>query len=118
VGDGLKSAWCWYVRSTGLFGAGSLAYSFLPHIVAPIVNAGANKATLDASRLQKDINIAIFEKTIQTAFREVGGDSREIHVPIVKNDRVLTYGPLETSRPKSSIEVIPRRALIDETKGY
>lgn len=55
----------------GLFGAGSLAWSFAPQILAPIFNAGANKATLDASKLQKDINIATYEKTIQTAFREV-----------------------------------------------
>jgi len=55
----------------GLFGAGSLAWSFAPQIFAPIFNAGANKATLDASKLQKDINIATYEKTIQTAFREV-----------------------------------------------
>jgi multidrug efflux system outer membrane protein len=55
----------------GLFGGGSLAWSFLPQIVAPIFNAGANQANLDVSKLQKDINIALYEKTIQTAFREV-----------------------------------------------
>jgi multidrug efflux system outer membrane protein len=55
----------------GLFGAGSLAWSFAPQILAPIFNAGANKATLDASKLQTDINIATYEKSIQTAFREV-----------------------------------------------
>jgi multidrug efflux system outer membrane protein len=55
----------------GLFGAGSLAWSFAPQLITPIFNAGANKATLDASKLQKDINIATYEKAIQTAFREV-----------------------------------------------
>ncbi len=55
----------------GLFGGGSLAWSFLPSIVAPIFNAGANQANLDVAKLQKDINIATYEKTIQTAFREV-----------------------------------------------
>ena len=55
----------------GLFGGGSLAWSFVPQLLAPIFNAGANQANLDVSRLQKDINIATYEKTIQTAFREV-----------------------------------------------
>jgi len=55
----------------GLFGGGSLAWSFVPQLTQPIFNAGANRATLDASKLQKDINIATYEKTIQTAFREV-----------------------------------------------
>ena len=56
---------------TGLFGGGSLAWSFVPQLLAPIFNAGANQANLDVSRLQQDINIATYEKTIQTAFREV-----------------------------------------------
>jgi multidrug efflux system outer membrane protein len=55
----------------GLFSGGSLAWSFLPSLVAPIFNAGANQANLDVAKLQKDINIATYEKTIQTAFREV-----------------------------------------------
>jgi multidrug efflux system outer membrane protein len=55
----------------GLFGGGSLAWSFLPQLTLPIFNAGANEASLDVSKLQKDINIATYQKTIQTAFREV-----------------------------------------------
>ena len=55
----------------GLFGAGSLAWTFVPQLVAPIFNAGTNQANLDVSALQKDINIASYEKAIQTAFREV-----------------------------------------------
>ncbi len=55
----------------GLFGAGSSAWSFVPSLVAPIFNAGANQANLDIAKAQKDIGIAQYEKTIQTAFREV-----------------------------------------------
>jgi multidrug efflux system outer membrane protein len=55
----------------GLFSGGSLAWSVLPALVAPIFNAGANQANLDVAKLQKDINIATYEKSIQTAFREV-----------------------------------------------
>ncbi|MDB5946359.1 MAG: oprM [Ramlibacter sp.] len=55
----------------GLFGAGSLAWSFLPSITMPIFEAGKLQASLDVATLQKDINIAQYEKAIQTAFSEV-----------------------------------------------
>lgn len=55
----------------GLFKAGSLAWTFLPSITLPIFEAGQLKASLDAATLQKDINVAQYEKTIQSAFREV-----------------------------------------------
>jgi multidrug efflux system outer membrane protein len=55
----------------GLFKAGSLAWSFLPSITMPIFNGGQLRAELDVATLQKDINVAQYEKTIQTAFSEV-----------------------------------------------
>ncbi|RXZ36867.1 efflux transporter outer membrane subunit [Oxalobacteraceae bacterium CAVE-383] len=54
-----------------LFGAGSAAWSFIPSIALPIFNGGANRANLDIAKLDKDIGIAQYQKTIQTAFREV-----------------------------------------------
>jgi multidrug efflux system outer membrane protein len=54
-----------------LFAAGSGAWSLLPSLVAPIFNAGANQANLDVATLQKDIGIALCQKVIQSAFREV-----------------------------------------------
>jgi len=56
---------------SGLFGAGSLAWSFLPSITMPIFEAGKLQASLDVATVQKDINVAQYQKTIQTAFREV-----------------------------------------------
>lgn len=56
---------------SGLFKAGSGAWSFLPSINVPIFNAGSNRASLDAAKITKDIDIANYEKTIQIAFREV-----------------------------------------------
>ena len=55
----------------GLFKAGSLAWSFLPSLTLPIFEAGKLQASLDVATVQKDINVAQYEKTIQTAFREV-----------------------------------------------
>jgi multidrug efflux system outer membrane protein len=56
---------------SGLFGAGSLAWSFLPSITMPIFDGGRLKGSLDLSQLQKDSFVAQYEKAIQTAFREV-----------------------------------------------
>lgn len=56
---------------SGLFKGGSLAWSFLPSITMPIFEAGQLQASLDVATVQKDINVAQYEKTIQTAFREV-----------------------------------------------
>jgi len=56
---------------SGLFGAGSLAWAFLPSISVPIFEGGALQANLDLATLQKDVGVAQYEKAIQTAFREV-----------------------------------------------
>jgi outer membrane protein, multidrug efflux system len=56
---------------SGLFKPGSSAWSFSPQISVPIFAGGANVANLDLSKIEKNINIAQYEKTLQTAFREV-----------------------------------------------
>lgn len=55
----------------GLFGSGSRSWSFSPQLSLPIFNAGALRASLDVAEVQRDINVATYEKTIQSAFREV-----------------------------------------------
>jgi len=56
---------------SGLFGAGSLAWAFVPQIVQPIFEGGALRANLDLATIRKDIGVAQYEKAIQTAFSEV-----------------------------------------------
>ena len=56
---------------SGLFKPGSSAWSFSPQISVPIFAGGANTANLDLSKIEKNIYIAQYEKTLQTAFREV-----------------------------------------------
>ncbi|RQS75026.1 multidrug transporter [Burkholderia sp. Bp8963] len=55
----------------GLFKAGTAAWSFAPQIAVPIFEGGANLANLDLAHVQKRIEIANYEKAIQSAFREV-----------------------------------------------
>jgi multidrug efflux system outer membrane protein len=56
---------------SGLFAAGSGAWSFAPSLLTPIFTAGANQANLDVATIQKDIGVAQYQKAIQSAFREV-----------------------------------------------
>ncbi|AUA32006.1 MULTISPECIES: AdeC/AdeK/OprM family multidrug efflux complex outer membrane factor [Pseudomonas] len=55
----------------GLFKGGSGTWLFQPQINLPIFTAGSLKASLDYAKIQKDINVARYEKSIQTAFQEV-----------------------------------------------
>lgn len=55
----------------GLFNAATGVWSFAPSISVPIFNAGELKATLDSSKIQKNIYVAQYEQAIQTAFNDV-----------------------------------------------
>lgn len=55
----------------GLFDAGSRTWSFAPQLVLPIFDAGRNSANLSLAEVRNNVAIADYEKTIQTAFREV-----------------------------------------------
>jgi multidrug efflux system outer membrane protein len=54
-----------------LFGAGTVSWLFEPSISVPIFDAGQNYANLDYAKLQKRIEIANYEKAIQSAFHDV-----------------------------------------------
>jgi len=56
---------------SGLFKGGSGSWTFAPQINLPIFDGGSNRANLDLARIDRDIQVAQYEKTIQTAFREV-----------------------------------------------
>ena len=56
---------------SGLFGNGSSMWTFVPQISLPIFNAGSNRANLKVAELDRDIDVANYEKAIQTAFKEV-----------------------------------------------
>ena len=56
---------------SGLFQSGSGAWLFSPQISLPIFDDGARGAQLKVAETDRDIAVAQYEKTIQTAFREV-----------------------------------------------
>lgn len=55
----------------GLFKDGSWGWTLAPQLLLPIFDAGRNQANLDASKVGRDIALAQYEKSIQSAFREV-----------------------------------------------
>ena len=54
-----------------LFTPGGVTWSFEPQINIPIFTAGQNQGNLDLAKAQKNIQVAQYERTIQTAFRQV-----------------------------------------------
>jgi multidrug efflux system outer membrane protein len=56
---------------SGLFDHSSSAWTFSPQISLPIFAGGANVASLNLARVDKNIDIVHYEQAIQTAFREV-----------------------------------------------
>jgi multidrug efflux system outer membrane protein len=54
-----------------IFSNGSLVWAFSPQLVLPIFDGGRNQANLDSARVLREISVAQYEKTVQTAFREV-----------------------------------------------
>jgi outer membrane protein, multidrug efflux system len=56
---------------SGLFDHGSTAWTFSPQISLPLFAGGANVASLDLAKQQKNISVVQYEHAIQVAFREV-----------------------------------------------
>src|SRR5690606_936601 len=76
---------------SGLFDGGSGYWSFAPSISVPIFNAGQLRANLDYARISENIQVAQYEKAIQTAFREVadGLAAQETYTRQVRAQRSL-----------------------------
>jgi multidrug efflux system outer membrane protein len=56
---------------SGLFAAGNPTWTLAPSLNLPIFNAGAKRAAVDAAEAARKAQLATYEKTLQTAFKEV-----------------------------------------------
>jgi multidrug efflux system outer membrane protein len=54
-----------------LFASGTGLWSFSPQVTLPIFTGGQNRADLDAAKVSTRIEVANYQKAIETAFREV-----------------------------------------------
>jgi multidrug efflux system outer membrane protein len=55
----------------GLFDSGSKAWTFAPSISLPILDGGRRRANLDLATVRQHSAVASYERSVQTAFREV-----------------------------------------------
>ncbi|WP_339650886.1 efflux transporter outer membrane subunit [Halopseudomonas pelagia] len=55
----------------GLFDSGSRAWTFAPTVSLPIFDGGRRRANLELNEVRRNIAVSGYEKTVQTAFREV-----------------------------------------------
>ena len=78
--DAARAAFFPRITLTGMFGTASShlsdlfkqsAWSFAPSLVQPLFDAGRNRANLAGARATRDAATAQYEKSIQSAFREV-----------------------------------------------
>jgi outer membrane protein, multidrug efflux system len=56
---------------SGLFKSGTFGWTFAPQAIMPLFDFGRTRAGVESARAQRDIAVAQYEKSIQTAFREV-----------------------------------------------
>lgn len=56
---------------SGLFNAGNGVWSFVPQLTLPIFDGGRLRAGLRTAKVERELAVAQYEKTVQTAFREV-----------------------------------------------
>lgn len=56
---------------SGLFKSGSWGFTLAPSATLPIFDAGRNSANLAAAKVEREVAVAQYEKSIQSAFREV-----------------------------------------------
>ncbi|MBB5372220.1 efflux transporter outer membrane subunit [Acidocella aromatica] len=74
-----------------LFGAATGAWLFQPDITVPIFAGGQNLANLDYAKVEKRIEVANYEKTIQSAFHDVSDalNARDTYVSQVAAEQAL-----------------------------
>ncbi|MEG3089868.1 efflux transporter outer membrane subunit [Sphingomonas sp. PB1R3] len=56
---------------SGLFAGGSFTYTGAPAVSLPLFDGGRLRGNLDVARAQQQAAVSTYEKTVQTAFREV-----------------------------------------------
>jgi outer membrane protein, multidrug efflux system len=54
-----------------LFESGTRAWLFSPQLILPIFDAGRRRANVDLAEVRRDAAVADYERTVQTAFRDV-----------------------------------------------
>ncbi len=94
-----------------LFDGGSGTWLFQPSINLPIFDFGSREAQLDVAKVQERIEVATYEKAIQTAFKEVSdglvaqeGYREQLQAQQALVDANKTYYQLAQSRYEKGVD--------------
>ena len=94
-----------------LFNGGSGTWLFQPSINLPIFDFGSREAQLDVAKVQEKIEVATYEKAIQTAFKEVSdglvaqeGYRDQLQAQQALVDANKTYYQLAQSRYEKGVD--------------
>lgn len=94
-----------------LFTPGALTWSFAPQVTIPIFAWGQNRANLDVAKTQRELDVAAYDKAIQTAFHDVANalTARATYVDQTRAQQqdvaaAADYNRLATMRFRSGID--------------
>jgi multidrug efflux system outer membrane protein len=96
---------------SGLFGSGSETFSASPGVSLPLFDGGRNKGNLDYARASQQAAVATYERTIQTAFREVadalaqrGTIDEQVEAQTARADAAQTAARLSDARYRAGVD--------------
>ncbi|WP_274383066.1 efflux transporter outer membrane subunit [Cupriavidus gilardii] len=101
---------------SNLFGAGQTVWAFAPQLTLPIFSGGRNVANLDLAHARKDIAVANYEKTIQTAFREVSDALAATDT--LRREEIARRAVAQTSEQTLRLSEARYRAGVDDHLRY
>ncbi len=101
---------------SGLFDSGQRSWNFMPQLRLPIFSGGRNQANLELATVRQDIAIADYEKTIQTAFREVN-DALVVNATLQREEAALR-ARLDAGQQRLRLAEARYRAGVDDHLRY
>lgn len=99
-----------------LFAGGQRSWSFMPQLSLPIFDGGRNRANLEIAQLRKDMAIASYERSIQTAFREVS--DALVSVETLRREELARQRLVQTSANTLKLAELRYRAGVDSHLRY
>lgn len=96
---------------SGLFSGGSFSYTGAPGVSLPLFDGGRRRGDLDYARASRDVAVASYERTIQTAFREVadalaqrGRIGEQIEAQTARASAAQTAARLSNARFRAGVD--------------
>ena len=99
-----------------LFRSGQRAWSFSPQVTLPLFDGGRNRANLDLAAVRKDMAVAAYEQTVQTAFREVADALAATDT--LRREEAARLALLDSSRQALRLAEARYRAGVDDHLRY